>query len=464
MIESPLSILAYTSAYASGYLFLKTIRFNASRIETASSSLLIGLFLQSWLTFLVGLFGFSLTKSFFLSVDISLALLALLVLCKNLGRAVPRQRKNESKKEILFFRISCSALIFYFLMHTIINAERVISFTDAVMSYDFRAKAIAYEGKILTSVYGWPEVRTPNFMYPPLITMFNAHYYVLGGKNPKLIYSLMLLTTTGVTASCVWRLSQNRIATLLSASFMAFLPVARKFSLLEALDFPALSFYTLGVSGLILYDFEKKWQRLLISALGFSAVSFLRPEDPIFFLGVLAATLKHFGIRKEGWKVAFVLCAAYAAVYGSHQYFVRVLAGADPEAQLSFNWAAIFSFTRIFEMLWAFARHFSSDRFMLLGPFAIFLMIFGGKDTRTGALLSELLAAFCISWISLLLIDNAGDWKEMRLEWSYFRIFIRITPLFILYALRHPMVLKGLDELFKDGKKASTRGVVNSSV
>ncbi len=464
MIENPLSILAYASAWSAGYLFLKTIRFNSSRVEKASLSLLVGLFLQSWLTFLVGLFGFSLSKSFFLSADILLTLLALLMLCKNLDRAVPPQHKNESKKEILFFRISCVILVLYFFMHAVINAERVVSFTDAVMSYDFRAKAIAYEGKVLTSVYGWPEVRTPNFMYPPLITMFNAHYYVLGGKNPKLIYSLLLLATSGITASCVWRLSQNRIATILSASFMAFLPVVRKFSLLEALDFPALAFYTLGVTELVLYDFEKKGQRLLLSAVGLSGVVFLRPEDPIFFLGVLTVVLSHFGIRKEGWRVVFVLCAVYAAVYGSHQYFVRVLVGANPEAQLSLNAATLFSPTRIFETLWAFVRHFSSDRFMLLGPFTIFLMMFGGKDPKTGPLLSGLLTAFCLSWITLLLVDNAGDWKEMRLEWSYFRIFIRITPLFILYALRHPMVLNGLDEFFKDGKKASTLGAVNSSV
>lgn len=472
MIESPLSILAYTSAWAAGYLFLKAIRFNSSRVEEISSALLVGLFLQSWSTFLLGLSGISLTQKFFIMADTSLLVGAALAAAPK----EPAKRRAGTRPaptifpcsgvnnaEIWFIRTSVAIFALYFIMHMIINAERVVSFTDAVMSYDFRAKAIAYEGKVLTSVYGWPEVRTPNFMYPPLITLFNAHYYVLGGKNPKLIYSLILLATSGITASCVWRLSQNRIAAVLSACFMAFLPAVRKFSLLEALDFPALSFYTLGVTGLILYDSEKKGQRLLLSAVGFSGVAFLRPEDPVFFLGVLAVALMHFGIRKEGWKVVVILASLYAGVYGSHQYFVRILVGANPEAQLSFNWPAIFSPMRIFETLGAFVRHFSSDRFMLLGPFAIFLIVRGGKDTKTGTFLIKLLTAFCVSWITLLLIDNAGDWKEMRLEWSYFRIFIRITPLFILYALRHPIVLKGLDELFKSNKKTSSYGAVKPS-
>ena len=69
MIESPLSTLTYASAWAAGYLFLKAIRFNSSRVEEISLSLLTGLFLQSWFIFLLGLFEIQLTRSFFLLTD-----------------------------------------------------------------------------------------------------------------------------------------------------------------------------------------------------------------------------------------------------------------------------------------------------------------------------------------------------------------------------------------------------------
>lgn len=473
MLESPLTVLAYTSAWSLGFLFLKLIRFDGSRLETACTAFLSGLFLQSWFSFLAGLAGVSLTREFFFVTDSVFVVVAMLLSARRVysyvaGASRPGDRGAGQPKaapvgcpayeikigdntplfrETWFIKIALFILALYFLMHSVINAERVISFTDAVMSYDFRARAIAYEGKVYTAVYGWPEVRTPNFMYPPLITQFNAHYYALGGKNPKLIYSLLLFAVSGLTAAAVWKLSKSKLASVLSACFFAFLPVVRKYSMLEALDFPALSYFALGVTQLVLYHFEPKKPRLVLAAIGFSGGAFLRPEDPLFFAGVLAAVLWHFGWNKKGLLAVGMLAFFYGMVYGSHAYFVHSVVGADPESQIQFAWKAVFSPVRIFETSAAFIRHFASDRFMLLGPMAVLLKVFGGQDNRAGDLLWKLIVAFSLSWICLLLIDNSGDWKEMRLEWSYFRIFIRIAPLLVLYVLRHPAVTQGLNEL-----------------
>lgn len=460
MIENPLTILAYTSAWSGGYLFLKTIRFAGHSAEKISALLPAGLFLQSWITFLLGILGVPLTRIFFVAVDIFITASALLLLA---FWSFPRKRYPQpltrtlqtGKFETWFIRISAIALAVYFLMHAAINAERVVSFSDAVMSYDFRAHAIAYEGKIRTSVYDWPEVETPNFMYPPLTTLFHAHYYALGGKNPKLIYSLLLIAASGITAAGIWRHTKNRIASLLGACFLAFLPVVRKFSLLESLDFPALVFATLGVVYLTVYLEERRRPLLILSALGFSGVGFLRPEDPLFFVGILSAIFLHFKRKKECLYVVLTLVFLYTAVYGSHEYFIRAMVGHTAETHIGFDPRTTLSLWKFKETCWAFIRHFSSDRFMLLGPVVLFLWLFGGKDTSGGKLLIKLILAFSASWIILLLIDQAGDWKEMRLEWSYFRIFIRIAPLLILYVLRHPVVIHGLNEIFRNIRPAS---------
>jgi len=482
MPSAPLTVWAFTSAWGMGYLVLRAIRFRGNGCEVASLSWLVGLTLQSWVTFVAGLFGIPFSKSWIVPFDVAVLSVGLAFLfyaafkrkglrrCADSAARLPQTTNGQANTTFFSAKlhggsayqsfgggehgtviINASILFFilYIAMHMFINGQRLVWFSDALMSYDFRARAIAYEGIIRPVIYDWKEVRGPNFMYPPLTTIFHARYYLLGGDNPKLVYSMLLMAVAGVLWAGVYRLTSNRLAAMMAAVFIAFLPVTRKFSVLSVLDFPAMCYYGMGCVYLAVYARERKMHLLVISALGFAGAGFLRPEDPLFTAALVPVILWYFGWRDKGWRVLGILFLVYAVVVGSHEYFLRVLVGVRNEGSLNFSWAATLSPVRSLKAAWAFVRHFTSDRFMLLGPFTVALAWLGRKEAdREGKLILGMLISFCVAWMTLVMIDNAGDWEVMRLNWSYFRIFIRISPLLVLYVLRHPLVIKGLSELF----------------
>ena len=452
-MTQPSSLLAFGSVLSAGYLILKLSSYRAGRIETLSLSWLAGALAESWFLMVWSISGFSLERPWVLFADGVLCAVALSyaarVKMRSAGaiRRSPIRPDTEHAASYLLVRSFAILLLGYFAMHFIVMSQKMISFTDAVMSYDFKAKAIAYEGKFNSVIYHWPEVITPNFFYPPLVTLLHAHYYILGGENPAVVYTFFLMALAGIMYAGLSHLTAHRVLAVLGAFFIAALPTSRKFSLMTTLDFVATCYYGMGCIYLLLFEKRREKKFLVIAAWGFAGVGLLRPEAAPFMAGTLLAILWHFGWTRAGRRIMVLTALAYLVTVAPYEFFLRFVLRTFPESQLDFEWGNYLFVTRWADALATFIRHFMSDRLMFAGPAMLGLMILAKRSDRSTGLAAKLMVCFFISWFAVVMSDNASDWKSMRLGWSYFRIFARISPLLIFYVFSCPLVVDGLNEL-----------------
>ena len=191
-----------------GFLVSYALSSRLHPIERLGLAYLLGIGLLTFLMFLSFLIGlkFTLINTLFV---LTVATIILLLLTRN----IRSKFRLEMKELFSLLKFSFIEKIFVFILiilfiYSLINSLYwPVADWDALAIYDFRAKVFAMTGGMAEGID-----RGYFFGYPLLVSLANAWVYLLGGDNPKLIYSLFYISFIFVFYGVIRRLCSRRLA------------------------------------------------------------------------------------------------------------------------------------------------------------------------------------------------------------------------------------------------------------
>lgn len=277
-----LTVLGLLLTVYLGFLITYIFSSKLHPFERLGLSYLLGIGFLTYLMFLSFLIGFRFTLvNTLLVMAVTIMILLLLVRNKVKYFFLDINKLLSSPKFSLVEKIMLVILIILFIYSLVNSLYWPISDWDALAIYDFRAKIFAITGSMTEGIN-----RGYFFGYPLLVSLANAWVYLLGGENPKFIYSLFYLSFIFVFYGIIRRQCSRRFS-LLSILLLATTPSLFAHSMIVYTNLPYTVFLITGCLYLYLWTVNQKNDFLFLSALLTGLSTWTRSTEPFWLTNIL---------------------------------------------------------------------------------------------------------------------------------------------------------------------------------
>jgi len=400
---------------------------------------LLGIGLTTFLMFLGGLLKVSLTSQniifclFFLDAFVFLLLLGrgkINLFC--LHSSVIRQISQFSLPKFSFFEKLMVFLLLFFVFWSFLQTLTWPPFSwDTLSLYDFRARRFAETHSLARQVLTVePELTTYTYCYPFFTSLAHALVYILGGENPKFIYSLFYLVFLACFYFVLKRVVSRQIAlfaTLLIASNKSFLT----HSTIAYANLPYAVYFVLSTIFLWQYLKVEKKGFLFLAAFFLAFSTWVRSTEPFwvvnfFFLFFFLFFKKRF-LPLAFFSFVFLIIRQSWKIY--YQVVVRNIS--DPRfipTRFSFDFSKILPVTVFFfdQVVWV------KEWFLFLLLFVFALPLAGRRIKKFWPVPLFVFSYFAIFWAGVYYFSVNYSWWN-KIGGSAGRTSFFFVPL-LLYA------------------------------
>jgi len=323
-----ISIFGFILLFSIGYLFAGIFLPRSDFWERVSLSFGLGVGIITLLMFLISIAGIHLNKAVLLLLELSIlsALIARIRMAR-LSLFLKPHLPNFNNLGLSGYLL-WAAIICLVALSVAYNLYYPVYITDGLTTWDTKGRAIAAEGKV--NVEGFTLNLFNAREYPLLIPLAHAFVYILGGKHPKIIYSLFYLSLILTFYFSLRKLIKDSKIAMIFTAMLATTPYIWWHSFLSIANLPTGYFYFAGtVLLLAALDSEpnggnkalspRPWtldfglRTLVLSSLFYGFAAWTRLEFSYYFLLPLAFVVwRAFGER-SWWKVPLFVVPFLAA-------------------------------------------------------------------------------------------------------------------------------------------------------
>lgn len=264
-----------------GLLLTYVLSSRLHSIERLGLAYLLGIGLLTYLMFLLYLIGFK-----FILINTLILLIVSVIILFILTRNRIKRWFSEIKKLFVVSKLLStekallSLLVVLFIYSFVNNLYWPVADWDALAIYDFRAKVFAATGSMTEGIN-----RGYFFGYPLLVSLANTLVYLLGGDNPKFIYSLFYISFIFVFYGVIRRLCSRRLA-LFIIVLLATTPSLFAHSMIVYTNLPYTAFLVTGVLYLYLWILKQNKEFLIFSALLMGLSTWTRSTEPFWLTNI----------------------------------------------------------------------------------------------------------------------------------------------------------------------------------
>ncbi len=391
---------------------------------------LLGVGVHTLLLFCLSLAGIPLTNTIVWTADGSLLLLCLVAAYRR--RGVFRGMMPDGQHVWLTKRNVAMLTILGFLLlsHLIQNLYWPVYHFDAVVSYDYRAKAIAQQGTVAISQFSQNPGRV-NFYYPFFVTMLHAHHYLLGGSHPKVYYTLLLAAFLVLFYSslraCDCSAFQGLVFTVLLGGNVGVTMVSQD----ATLNFAQMVYGTLGLLFLQEYIVRQKDKALLLSGLCLGFAGWVRTDSLVILAVALVVMLLggRLPARMRLWGV-MVLAGSYGFIALPYEYFMRGVIHYDVAAYYKLSTVHLLDMHKLWIVLHDFGIYSISPwmGFVALPWLLVVLADWPWRQETRPLLLA--VGVMIAGWVGLFSSIGSADWAEI-MRMSAGRWYVNFIPLYL---------------------------------
>lgn len=268
-----------------GLLVSLVISIKIHPLERVGLSYVLGLGLLTFLMFLSYLVGLKFTLANTM-VILFVSIIFLLILTRKSLKSYFYELKALRKFPKFSFleKLIIFGLVGLFIYSFVLSLYWPVADWDALAIYDFRAKVFAQTGSMREGIS-----RGYFFGYPLLTSLADAWVYLLGGNNPKFIYSLFFLAFLLMFYGTTRQLVSRKVA-LLATLFLGTTPSLFSHSMIVYTNLPYTVYLVMGTVYVYFWLIRKKIGYLFLSALMIGLSTWTRSTEP-FWLTILLVVL-----------------------------------------------------------------------------------------------------------------------------------------------------------------------------
>lgn len=435
-------------ALGMGLLLLIRPQWSSGRLYFLALAFLVGLGAHTLLLFGLSLAGVPLTSMVVFVVN-GLLLVTGLIIASRRGDLLWSMRSGDSPDPLPAKQLTVFMLLSVLLLsHLAMNLYWPAYHFDAVVSYDYRAKAIAQQGTVAIWQFSGGLFREQvNFYYPFFLTMLHAHHYLLGGLHPK-VYGTLILGAFLIIFYAALRTRgsspfQALMFTAMLSGNLAVVVLAEN----ATLNFPQMVYGTVGLLFVLDYIERREAATLLLSGLCLGFAGWIR-TDSVVHLTIACLVIVLGGrltLRSRVWGLG-VLIGCYGLITLPYEYFIRVVVRYDVAAYYRLSVENLLDLRRLWTVLTFFVKDSLAPQTGYLGlPWLLVITADWPwrKDVRPLFLVTGLMV---VAWIGLFsAIDPPG--RDLLMGMSALRWYVNLTPLYLLSIAQTDLMRRVFDVL-----------------
>lgn len=237
----------------------------------------------------------------------------------SLRKTSPVPRKSGIPIPLSTFEIAMILLLgFFVLSHVIIAAYWPVLSWDSLSTFDLRARIFAETQSIpeaadrIRDNLFLPGYIGGVFAYPPMTSLVHSWLYLSGWENPKVFYSLLLISLATIFYSSL-RDYTPRYHSLLFTLILVTVPFFYEQAGDALTNFPFAFYFSVGTFYLYRWMLDQKRGFLVLSGLLLGLSSWVRRESLIFFLGYLVV-LTIYSISRRRFRAPLLFAVPYLAI------------------------------------------------------------------------------------------------------------------------------------------------------
>ena len=259
----------------------------------------------------------------------------------------PLKSQFKAFKEFSLFQRAFLILIIALVCWSFLQTFVWPPFTwDTIALYDFRAQRFFETRSLAESILITPSWLAPyTYSYPLFTSLAHTLVYILGGENPKFIYSLIYLALLSCFYFCLRRRT-SRILSLGITAVLATVPAFVYHSTIAYSNLPYVFYFVIGT----LYFWEwatyDKKSYFWISALFLGLSTWTRSQEPfwianLLFLGIYCLRTKRV-VRVLPYTLIFFAIRQSWSIY-RHSVYLQVENLQEVPLKLSFSFIKLFA-------------------------------------------------------------------------------------------------------------------------
>lgn len=337
-----------------------------------------------------------------------------------------------------------------FLLHNLFgNLYWPMRHIDAIVSYDYRAKAIVQQGTVLIWQFFLDSPLQANFFYPFFLTMVNAHHYLLGGSHAKVYSTLMLGAYLAIFYSAIRKRDASALQALTFTILLASNFVVITLTQDHVLNFPQMVYGTLGLFFVLTYITQQAPSDLALSSLCLGLAGWVR-TDSIVFVAVACLLMLFAGGRPLRARLlgVMVLGVCYGVLTLPYEYFLRAIVHYDMAASYQLSVLNLLDPQRLFTVLSYLGRYSIAFWTGFLALPWLLIIVADWPVRREARLLLTATLLMQAGWVGLFALIG---WPISSLQWKEFmqlsagRGYINLIPLFLLFIAQSDLIQRVFD-------------------
>ena len=242
----------------------------------------------------------------------------------------------------VFEKILVGLIVFFILSNLVIAVYWPVWWSDSLTCYDLRAKFFG-EAQSFGGAMALLKDRALRESYsfyvferPPMTSLTHTWLYLSGWSNPKVFYSLLLVSLSLIFYHSL-RVYARRYHALLFTLILVTTPYVYIHATNSYTNFAFAFYFSVAAFYLYRYTSTGKWGFLCLAGLMLGLSSWVRQESSIFFLGYLAILLT-FSIHRKRFFAPVVFALLYlsiASLWGTYVRFAFDFGSTDPLGAMS---------------------------------------------------------------------------------------------------------------------------------
>ncbi|MEM4326288.1 MAG: hypothetical protein QXU40_03225 [Candidatus Pacearchaeota archaeon] len=302
-----LNILGNLVIVLFGFLLVKLVAPNIRSLAGLGLGYLIGSGIFTLILFLGNLMGLPFRLSTSVTILISSILVLLLIRWIKYKYVFPKltisiekiikKVKSISKIELLLILF----ILFLITNSLIANLFWPVKDWDSLVLYDFRAKTFVATGYMQDGIS-----RGYFFGYPLYTSLLHTWLYLMGSKNPMIIYTLIYLSFL-IVSYFIFRNDSKCILALFFTSLLAISPEFYRQSQIAYTNLPYTVFYVLGAGFAYLWARYRTIDNLILSALLIGLSTWVRSVEPFWIIATVLVFFISFLSKKYFHGILFVI-------------------------------------------------------------------------------------------------------------------------------------------------------------
>lgn len=274
-------LLAVLLIVLSGFAVVLWLGNDFNLFEWAGASLLLGMATQSFWLFFADVLHISLSKEFFIGINLLLLSLTLWSKKKILAELLCSIPHHKPKVNLVVPAVMLLiGWLFYLMM--VKNLFWPPTEHDTISSFDKMGRIMAIEGKLHISLYGNGLMGAGGF-YPPLWHGLFAYGYVFGAEDPKIFTTLMFAGLLFAFFGLLRRRTGDLVA-ILATLVLEMVPDLYAHGSLSLGNLPTTAYVTIAALPLFLWLESRDQKMFRLSIAGLVCLLWIRSDTIVFAL------------------------------------------------------------------------------------------------------------------------------------------------------------------------------------